>query len=56
MANHGDGERSAGHDPERAVGQRQHPLGMQVLGKHATDEIANGLNAIGGGLHPGPGG
>ena len=50
MADHRHGELGAGHDPERAVGQRQHPFGMQVLGKHTADEITNGFNAIDGGL------
>ena len=48
MADHGDGERSAGHDAERAVGQRQYPFGAQIRGKHTTDEITNGFNAIDG--------
>ena len=56
MADHGDGERSAGHHPERGVRQRQHPLGAQILGKHMADEIMNGFNAISGSLHCGPGG
>src|SRR5271165_5846767 len=56
MADHGDGERGAGHHPERTVGQRQHPFGMQILGKYTDDEVAKSFNAIYGSLHPSPGG
>ena len=39
MADHGDGQRCAGHHPERGVRQRQHPLGVNAFVQHVRQII-----------------
>jgi hypothetical protein len=37
VANHRYGKRRAGHDADRGVGKRLHPLGMHISAKHLID-------------------
>jgi hypothetical protein len=41
LANHRDGQRRTGHDPQRGRGQRVHALGVQVAAVQVVDECAD---------------
>jgi len=51
MADDRDRQRSAGHDAERAVGQRLDPLGVQVASEDPREKTMDKFNAIDMRLH-----
>jgi hypothetical protein len=47
LANDRHPQRSARHDPKRAIGQRLHTLGIEVFGEYAFEMVSNKINALG---------
>ena len=52
LANQRDRQRRRRHDPERAIGQRKNPLGVQIAGEYPAQEFMNEFRSIPWRSHP----